>query len=186
MNWIQLEANICKNLIAYGHAIKSLFVTRGRSHIRFTIVIQFVGPGLTEFRIDRICVVLQKGTFRSGWPKAIRSIRNSVNPGPTIHCYIRIDNHCYRDMAFQWPKCKWIESRKGPLWKELLVELRGRRTTIRPPGRGFDFQVISSLRGKKQNENKFVTVSELKRSSWVACQICGSVHPNFRAPKRLK
>ena len=45
---------------------------------------------LTEFRIDRIRVVLQKGTFcmfkqvRSGWPNAIRSIRNSVNPGPTI------------------------------------------------------------------------------------------------------
>ena len=63
MNWIQLEANICKNLIAYGHAIKSLFVTRGRSHIRFTIVIQFVGPGLTEFRIDRI----------SDWPNGFWS-----------------------------------------------------------------------------------------------------------------
>ena len=133
-------------------------------------------PNLRGFTKGVFCMFKQ---VRLGWPKAIRSIRNSVNPGPTIHCYIRIDNHCYRDMAFQWPKCKWIESRKGPLWKELLVELRGRRTTIRPPGRGFDFQVISSLRGKKEKENKFVTVSELKRSSWVACQICQICPPKF-------
>ena len=43
---------------------------------------------LTEFRIEQILIVLQKGYFcmfkqvHSGWPKAIRSIRNSVSPGP--------------------------------------------------------------------------------------------------------
>ena len=48
-----------------------------------------VDTWLTEFRIDRICVVsyvcfiCMFKQVRSGWTKAIRLIRNSVNTGPT-------------------------------------------------------------------------------------------------------
>ena len=57
-------------------------------HLAKSNVFNLVDTWLTEFRIGRIRVVLQTGyvwMFKpvcSGWPKAIWSIQNSVNPGP--------------------------------------------------------------------------------------------------------
>ena len=53
-------------------------------------VVFLVDTWLTKFWIDQICIVLQKGMFcmfkqvRSGLPKAIWSIQNSVNTGPMV------------------------------------------------------------------------------------------------------